>query len=185
MSDEGARSVRKNRRQIRFRTDRTNEVNKTFIIWLFVHFLLCFQRYVCLQVLPLTLPRSELVGFSSCLHSYVFICLAYSSTTCYCSNLSIKFIPNPLLFSSKSTQKFSCPYLYTCPEKSALPSHSVRRAICFFPDLSATNKLVPVNHKRYYIMFQFVTFYLQTALIAFSKNDQSVLLLTINFVFKL
>ena len=36
----GARSVRKNRRQILSRTDRANEVNKTFIIWLLVHFLL-------------------------------------------------------------------------------------------------------------------------------------------------
>ena len=31
----------KNRRQILSHTDRANEVNKTFIIWLLVHFLLC------------------------------------------------------------------------------------------------------------------------------------------------
>ena len=40
-SDKRARSVRKNRRQILSRTDRANEVSKTFIIWLLVHFLLC------------------------------------------------------------------------------------------------------------------------------------------------
>ena len=31
----------KKQRQIFCRTDRPNEVNKTFIIWLLVHFLLC------------------------------------------------------------------------------------------------------------------------------------------------
>ena len=41
-SDEGARSVRKNRKQLLSRTDRANEVNKTFIIWLLVHFRLKF-----------------------------------------------------------------------------------------------------------------------------------------------
>ena len=41
-SDEGARSVGKNRRKILSRTDRANEVNKEFIIWLLVHFLLKF-----------------------------------------------------------------------------------------------------------------------------------------------
>ena len=34
--------AKKNRRQILSRTDRANEVNKTFIIWLLVHFLLKF-----------------------------------------------------------------------------------------------------------------------------------------------
>ena len=73
---EGARSVRKNRRQILCRTDLANEVNRTFIIWVLVHFLLCLQRCVRLQMLPFTLPLSFLVS----LHVYTrqaFICLAY------------------------------------------------------------------------------------------------------------
>ena len=36
-----ARSLRKTRRQISPSTDQANEVNKTFIIWLLLHFLLC------------------------------------------------------------------------------------------------------------------------------------------------
>ena len=43
--DEGARSVRKTQRQILSRTDRTNEVNKLFIIWLLVHFFEYFYLY--------------------------------------------------------------------------------------------------------------------------------------------
>ena len=39
---KGLLTVRKNRRQILSRTDRTNEVYKEFIIWLLVHFLLKF-----------------------------------------------------------------------------------------------------------------------------------------------
>ena len=41
-SDEGTSSVRKNRKQILSPTDRVNEVNKEFIIWLLVYFLLKF-----------------------------------------------------------------------------------------------------------------------------------------------
>ena len=43
----------KNRRQILSRTDRANEVNKKFIIWLLVHFLLKVTR----QSNNLHLPR--------------------------------------------------------------------------------------------------------------------------------
>ena len=48
-------SVRKNRRQILSRTDRANEVNKKFIIWLLVHFLLKFATLFLSSEFTITL----------------------------------------------------------------------------------------------------------------------------------
>ena len=75
-SDEGARSVRKNRRQILSCTYRANEVNNTFVIWLLGHFLLCSKRCVCLQMLPFTLPLSFLVS----LHVYTRYAFLFQRT---------------------------------------------------------------------------------------------------------
>ena len=68
LSDEGARSQRKNRRQILSCTDRANEVNKTFIIMAFDLFsslfiALCSSSDVAVYI------TSEFLGFASCLHS--------------------------------------------------------------------------------------------------------------------
>ena len=69
MSDEGARSQRKNRRQILSRTDRANEVNKTFIIMAFDLFSSLFIKALCSFSDVAVYITSEFLGFASCLHS--------------------------------------------------------------------------------------------------------------------
>ena len=57
--------MRKNRRKILSCTDRANEVNKTFIIWLFssLFIALCSSSDVAVYL------TSEFLDFASCLHS--------------------------------------------------------------------------------------------------------------------
>ena len=103
--------------EILSRTDRANEVNKTFITWLLVHFLLSLQRCVRLQMLPFTLPY-PLVSWSRCMftlvrHSFASLIdkqLSRKATVMFQDVLSFELfqrtLPNPFLFSFKSIQKF-------------------------------------------------------------------------------
>ena len=60
--------MRKNRRQILSRTDRANEVNKTFIYMAFGSFSSLFIALCSSSDVAVSLT-SEFLGFASCLHS--------------------------------------------------------------------------------------------------------------------
>ena len=140
---QDCRSVRKNRRQIFSRTDRANEVNKTFIIWLLVHFLLCLQHCARVQMLPFIFPLSFLVSLRHLFPSLIYKQLSRKATLMFQDVLLFerfqRTLPNSFLFSFKSTYKFSCPNLQV-RKKSYCPLTSPVMAIRFFPHLSATNQ---------------------------------------------
>ena len=136
---EGARSVRKMWRQIRSRTDRENEVNKTFIIWLLVHFPLCSKRCVRLQMLPVTL---YLWAYCFCFH--IDKQISRNATLMFQNMLLFE------LFQRTYLNSIFFPPQLTGPGKKELPSHSAGKAIRFFPDFSAaTNQRAPWPENKF------------------------------------
>ena len=98
-SDEGAMSLRKNRRQILSSTDQTNEVNKTFFMSVLVHFpvLSALSVFNCCR-LPYLWATWFCFNFALVMHSFALLKdkqLSIKATwmfhnACYCSNVPIK-----------------------------------------------------------------------------------------------
>ena len=133
--------MRKNRRQIFYRTDRANEVNKTFII-AFGSFPSLFIA-LCSSSDVAVYRTSEFLGFASCLpalvrHSFaslIYKQLSGKATLMFQDVLLFELIqrtlPNPFLFHLNQLRNF--------PAKTYSSRTAPGRAIRFFPDLSATN----------------------------------------------
>ena len=148
-SDEGARSVRKNK-YFPVQTEQTRLIRLLLYGFWFIFFL-CLQRCVRLQMLPFTLHLNLLFRFmfTAVRHSFASLIdkqLSRKATLMFQDVLLfehfLKNIPNTHNISSKSIAKFSRQKLLV-RKKSVQPTHSARRAIRFYLDLSATNQRAP------------------------------------------